>query len=138
MSHMALLIQYWSRYPNVKRTETNSLMVYLFRMLNNDTISRYSQNQDNGPYLLIIFRSGWGHNKECEVADTIAQMTIEEFRDMLDDLIERKLIEVLGEPDEGLGIRESVRERLIRQRDEVAAGERGQSLEVVAKELEVD
>ena len=72
------------------------------------------------------------------MADTIAQMTKEEFREMLDDLIEQKLLEILGDPDEGLEIRESVRERLIRQRDEVAAGERGQSLEVVAKELEVD
>ena len=72
------------------------------------------------------------------MADTIAQMTKEEFREMLDDLIEQKLMEILGDPDEGLKIRESVRERLIRQRDEVAAGERGQSLEVVARELEVE
>lgn len=72
------------------------------------------------------------------MADTIAQMTKEEFREMLDALIEQKLLDVLGDPDEGLEIRESVRDRLIRQRDEVAAGERGQSLEVVARELEVE
>ena len=72
------------------------------------------------------------------MADTIAQMTKEEFREMLDALIEQKLMEVLGDPDEGLEIRESVRERLIRQRGEVATGERGQSLKVVARELEVE
>ena len=57
---------------------------------------------------------------------------------MLDTLIEQKLLEILGDPDEGLEIRESVRERLIRQREEVAAGERGQSLEEVARKLEVE
>jgi len=98
----------------------------------------YSQNQDDGPYLLVILRNGWGQDKECEMADTIAQMTKEEFREMLDALIEQKLLDVLGDPDEGLEIRKSVRERLIRQRDEVTAGERGQSMEVVARELEVE
>ncbi len=72
------------------------------------------------------------------MADTIAQMTKEEFREMLDALIEQKLLDVLGDPDEGLEIREAVRERLIRQRDEVSAERRGQSLEVVAKQLDVE
>ena len=72
------------------------------------------------------------------MADTIAKMTKEEFREMLDALIEQKLLDVLGDPDEGLEIREAVRERLIRQRDEVSAERRGQSLEVVAKQLDVE
>jgi hypothetical protein len=72
------------------------------------------------------------------MAETVAQMTIDEFRTMLDALIEQKLLEMLGDPDEGLEIRDSLRERLIRQREEVASGERGQSLEYVAKALDIE
>ena len=60
------------------------------------------------------------------MAIAVAQMTKEEFREMIETSIERKLLEILGDPDEGLEIRESVRDRLLRQREAVAAGERGQ------------
>ncbi|MEW6237106.1 MAG: hypothetical protein AB1656_17115 [Candidatus Omnitrophota bacterium] len=36
------------------------------------------------------------------------------------------MIELLGDPDEGLPIRKSVRDRLLRQKQAVAAGERGE------------
>jgi hypothetical protein len=79
-----------------------------------------------------------GYNKECNMAKTVAQMTIDEFRTMLDALLEQKLLEILGDPDEGLEIRDSLRERLIRQREEVVAGERGQSLNFVAKAFDIE
>ena len=67
--------------------------------------------------------------------DTVAQMTQAEFKRMLETVveatIERKLIELLGDPDEGLVIREDVRERLLRQRQRVASGERGQKLDSI-------
>jgi len=62
-------------------------------------------------------------------------MTKAEFKEMLEDVIEQKLIELLGDPDEGLMIRKSVRERLLRQKQAVAMGERGESFEEVVQRL---
>ena len=71
--------------------------------------------------------------------NTIVQMTQDEFKEMLESVVEetveRKLIEILGDPDEGLEIRSEVRERLLRQRSEIAHGERGRPLEDVVREL---
>jgi hypothetical protein len=62
-------------------------------------------------------------------------MTKEQFREMLGDTIEQKLVELLGDPDEGLAIRKSVRARLLRQKRKVAHGERGKPLEDVVRRL---
>jgi len=71
--------------------------------------------------------------------NTIVQMTQDEFKEMLEGVVEetmeRKLLEILGDPDEGLEIRSEVRERLLRQRQEVMAGERGRPFEDLVREL---
>jgi hypothetical protein len=64
-------------------------------------------------------------------------MTREELQEMLEATIEQKLLEMLGDPDEGLELRDDVRERLLSQRRAVAEGERGQSLEDVVQQLEL-
>jgi len=66
---------------------------------------------------------------------SVAQMSRAELREMIEVTLEQKLLELLGDPDEGLEIRESVRERLLRQRKAVAAGERGEPLEDVVRRL---
>lgn len=66
---------------------------------------------------------------------TVAQMTKDELREMIEDIVEQKLIELLGDPDEGLPIRKSVRERLLRQRQAVAMGECGEPFEDVVRRL---
>jgi len=66
---------------------------------------------------------------------SVTRMTKEQFREMLGDTIEQKLIELLGDPDDGLAIRSSVRARLLRQRRKVAHGERGEPLEDVVRRL---
>jgi hypothetical protein len=70
---------------------------------------------------------------------TIAQMTQEEFKEMLETVvettIERKLLEILGDPDEGLEIRSEVQDRLLRQRQEVASGQQGRLFQDVVQEL---
>jgi hypothetical protein len=66
---------------------------------------------------------------------TVAEMTPEELKEMLGELIEAKLTEVLGDPDEGLELREAMRERLESQRSSVARGERGESFDDVARRL---
>ncbi len=71
--------------------------------------------------------------------NTIAQMTQEEFKEMLETVVEstveRKLLEILGDPDEGLEIRNEVRKRLLRQRQEVAGGQQGRLFDDVVREL---
>ena len=56
------------------------------------------------------------------MANKVAQMTKEELKEMMETLIEQKLLELLGDPDEGLEIRRRVRDRLLRQKKAVAAG----------------
>jgi hypothetical protein len=70
---------------------------------------------------------------------TIAQMTQEEFKEMLETVIEttveRKLLEILGDPDEGLEVRSEVQERLLRQRQEVASEQQGHLFEDIVRDL---
>jgi hypothetical protein len=56
----------------------------------------------------------------------VAEMTKEDLREMIEKTVEEKLLELLGDPDEGLPIRKAVRDRLLRQKRAVAAGERGE------------
>ena len=69
------------------------------------------------------------------MSTTVAQMSKDELKEMIEVTIEQKLLELLGDPDEGLEIRKSVRERLLRQKKAVAAGERGEPFEDVAQRL---
>ena len=66
---------------------------------------------------------------------TIAEMTKNELREMIETIIEQKLLELLGDPDEELPIRKSVRDRLLRQKKAVAKGERGESFEDTIQRL---
>ena len=69
------------------------------------------------------------------MARTISRMTREELREMIETSVEQKLLEMPGDPDEGLEIRKSVRDRLLRQKKAVAAGERGQPFEKVVRRI---
>ena len=65
------------------------------------------------------------------MATKVSEMTTTELKEMIEMIIEQKLIELLGDPDEGLSLRKSVRERLLRQKRAVAEGERSVPLEEV-------
>lgn len=69
---------------------------------------------------------------------TVAEMTTDELRAMLETLIDRKLAEWLGDPDEGLELKEELHERILRQRQAYATGQRGRSLEEVAERFGVE
>jgi hypothetical protein len=62
-------------------------------------------------------------------------MTQEQLREMIGETVEEKLIELLGDPDAGLAVRKSLRARLLRQRRKVVQGDRGDSLDAVARKL---
>ena len=64
-------------------------------------------------------------------------MTADELRKLVSSFVEEKLVQVLGDPDEGLILRENVRKRLLRQKRAVAKGERGESLENLARRLKL-
>jgi hypothetical protein len=72
------------------------------------------------------------------MTELVSQMTKEELRMLIDEAIEQKFLELFGDPDEGLELRDEVREFLIRQREIIARGEMGRSLNEVAKELGID
>ena len=70
---------------------------------------------------------------------TLAEMTRFEFQSMLEAIVERtverKLLEILGDPDEGLALREAVQARLVQQQQAVAEGSRGLALEDALQQL---
>ena len=53
-------------------------------------------------------------------SEMVAQMSQAELKELLEavvkDSLERKLLEILGDPDEGLESAQAVRERLLRQK----------------------
>jgi hypothetical protein len=77
----------------------------------------------------------WASRKEGNVTEMVGQMTREELKGMIDAAVEQKLIEILGDPDEELEIRDAVRDRLLRQRQAVATGEQGLPFDDVVRQL---
>ena len=71
------------------------------------------------------------------MARTVAEMTGEELRELVEAAVEQKIVELLGDPDAGLVLRENVRKRLLRQKRVVAKGERGELLETVIRRLKL-
>lgn len=69
------------------------------------------------------------------IARTVAEMTAEDLRDLIEGAVERKLVELLGDPDEGLVLQDAIRERLLVQTREVAAGNHGRDFDEVVREL---
>ena len=68
---------------------------------------------------------------------TVADMTTSELRQMVGSVVEEKLMALLGDPDHGLLLRDNVRRRLLRQKQAVSKGERGESLEAVVRRLKL-
>jgi len=57
------------------------------------------------------------------------------LREIIGSVIEEKLKEILGDPDEGLELNANIRERLRQQQQAVAEGERGDDLNEVTERL---
>ena len=68
---------------------------------------------------------------------TVAQMTKKELAQMVSTVVEQKLVELFGDPDEGLILKENLRKRLVRQKKAVAKGERGDDFATVRNRLGV-
>ena len=66
---------------------------------------------------------------------TVAQMTRDELQELIGAVVEQKLVELLGDPDEGLSLKKALQDRLVRQMAAVARGEQGEPLEDVTRNL---
>jgi len=71
------------------------------------------------------------------MSSTIAHMTKKELAQMLSTVLEQKLVELFGDPDEGLVLKENLRKRLSRQKKAVVKGERGDNFVTIRKRLGV-
>jgi hypothetical protein len=60
---------------------------------------------------------------------TVAHMTKDELQELIGAVVEQKLVELFGDPDEGLPLKKTMRDRLVRQMAAVARGECGKRLE---------
>jgi len=66
---------------------------------------------------------------------TLAEMTPDELRSLIESVVEQKLIEMFGDPDSGLDLSPELHERLVTQLRDVAGGERGISLDDLVAQL---
>lgn len=71
------------------------------------------------------------------MAANVGQLSTDELKEIIGSVVEQKLKEILGHPDEGLELRADVRDRLLRQKKAVAKGERGEELDQVVKQFGV-
>ena len=68
------------------------------------------------------------------MSEITLQMSKAELRSLLEEVVEEKLQDYLGDPDVGHGLRPDVEQRLLKQKAKVEAGERGISMaDVVAR-----
>lgn len=72
------------------------------------------------------------------MAANVGQLTTDELREIIGSVVEEKLKEVLGDRDDGLNLTVSVQERLEKQKQEVANGERGEDLDAVVEQMEYE
>lgn len=64
---------------------------------------------------------------------TLARITVEEFQEVVEEVVERKLTEMLSDPDKGRVLRATVAQRLRRSLRTTRRGERGVPARDVAK-----
>ncbi len=66
---------------------------------------------------------------------TISQLTVPQLEALIESAVERKLLEMFGDPDKGLELKPSIKTKLRRSIAATKRGERGKPAQQVAKEL---
>ena len=69
------------------------------------------------------------------MSSTVIQVSKQELTRLISNAVEQKLIELFGDPDEGLPMKENIRRRLLRQKRAVAKGDREVDLSSIRKGL---
>ena len=68
----------------------------------------------------------------------VKELTVEQFKDLVQEAIEEKLEEIVGDPDLGLELREEIKERLRNSLTARQRGEKGIPIEEVATQSGLD
>jgi len=66
---------------------------------------------------------------------TVADLTVDQFKDLIREVVIQTLIEVLGDPDEGLELRDEIKVKIRQSLAAVKAGEKIMPAEEVAAKL---
>jgi hypothetical protein len=68
----------------------------------------------------------------------VKELTVEQFRNLVQEAIEEKLEEIIGDPDLGLELREGIKERLRSSLAAKQGGEKGILVDEVARQAGLD
>jgi hypothetical protein len=68
----------------------------------------------------------------------VKELTVEQLKALIEETVEEKLQEILGDPDEGLELREEVIQKLKTSLSAMKRGEKGIPIGQVAKEIGLD
>jgi len=74
-----------------------------------------------------------GNVSSEEVKMKVKELSREELQALIQEAVENAMFELLGDPDQGLDLKEGVKERLMRSLEGAQRGERGTPAEEVAK-----
>lgn len=66
---------------------------------------------------------------------TVADLTIDEFKIMIKDVVNQTIVDLFNDPDEGLELREEIKIRLQRSLTEIEAGGKTIPAQAVAAKL---
>jgi len=66
---------------------------------------------------------------------TVNELTIDELKALIEEVVEEKLQEMLRDPDEGLSLRPEVEERLVKSLNQAKESRRAVSAQEVARDL---
>lgn len=69
------------------------------------------------------------------MSDTVVQVSKQELTRIISDVVEQKLVELFGDPDDGFTMKKNLHKRLVRQKRAVEKGERGTDLSSIRKHL---
>jgi len=69
------------------------------------------------------------------MSSTVVQVSKRELTQIISKVVEQKLVELFGDPDDGHSMKQNLRKRLLRQKRAVEKGERGTDLSSIRKQL---
>lgn len=72
---------------------------------------------------------------EASMSTRISELTVDEFKQIVQEAVEQKLAEMFSDPDEGLELREEIKTRLQRSLEAEQQGARGIPAREVAAQL---
>ncbi len=67
------------------------------------------------------------------MSGTVIQVSKQELKRIISNVVEQKLVELFGDPDDSLTIKKNLRNRLLRQKRAVEKGDRGTDLSSIRK-----